>query len=317
MDTRIRLTTLIATIACLLGVLAPARAQSPVGLESLQIALWPEFDREGVLVLVDGALQADTTLPATVTLTLPAEPFAVAEQAPDGSLLNAQYTTAASGQGFAVTLTLSQPSFRVEYYDPGLVREGDLRSYDFAWPTPFSVEKATVRVQAPFGATDMTLSPEFGAPTPGEYGLSYYGLNLGAVEAGDTISATLRYAKTGSALTVDQVDTGSTSSSAEPTAQAVAGAAPVTDYTPWLLSAVVVLVAAGLIAIVWARGRSDTTAPRSSHSNRRTRRPARSSSAPPAAPVAPATRRKFCSQCGEAIAAEDRFCRRCGAAVKA
>ena len=318
----IRAVALIVLLSGLLAVQPIARAQTPVGLASLQIAFWPEFDRDGVLVLVDGALSPDTALPATVTFTLPVEPFAVAEQATDGSLVNAQYTTAPAGQAFAVTLTLQQPNFRVEYYDPALTRDGDVRSYAYSWQTPFSAGAVALRVQLPAGATDLKLGPEFGSPAPGEFGLSYYGQNLGAVAAGDTISTSFSYTKSGSALTVDQIDTGSTGSSAQPTVEVVSTTTPAPDYTPWLASAAVALVAILLIAIVWLRGRQEIEEPRSSH--RRTRRAGRATvetTRPTAVGPAPRSEatgapRQFCTQCGEPVAGDDRFCRRCGAPVK-
>lgn len=317
-----RFATLVALLGGLLIGLPVARAQTPVGLASLQVAFWPEFDQESVLVLIDGALLPDTTLPATVTLTLPVEPLAVAEQATDGSLVNAQYTTTPAGQAFAVTLTLQQPNFRVEYYDPALTRNGDVRTYAYSWQVPVSIGAATFRVQQPAGATDLKLPTEFGSPTPGEFGLSYYGQNLGALGAGDTISTTFSYTKSGSALTVDQIDTGSTGSSAQPTVEVASVATPAPDYTPWLASAAVALVAIVLIVIIWLRGRQEPEEPRSSH--RRSRRVGRATvetTRPTAVGPAPRTeaagaQRQFCTQCGEPVAVDDRFCRRCGAPVK-
>lgn len=40
-------------------------------IDSLTIEFWPDYDRASVLVLLTGALPADTTLPATVTLPIP------------------------------------------------------------------------------------------------------------------------------------------------------------------------------------------------------------------------------------------------------
>ena len=317
-----RFATLVTLLGGLLIGLPVARAQTSASLASLQVAFWPEFDREGVLVLVDGALLPDTALPATVTLTLPVEPFAVAEQATDGSLVNAQYTTVPAGQDFAVTLTLQQPHFRVEYYDPALTRNGDVRTYTYTWLAPVSIGAASFRVQQPAGATDLKLTPEFGSPAPGEFGLSYYGQDLGAIEAGDTISTTFSYTKSGSALTVDQIDTGSTGSSAQPTVEVVSTTTSAPDYTPWLASAAVALVAIVLIVIVWQRSRQETEEPRSSHRrSRRTGRATVETTRPTAVGPAPRTeasgaQRQFCTQCGEPVAGDDRFCRRCGAPVK-
>ena len=47
-------------------------AQTPVSvIDSLDIEIWPDYDRASVLVLLTGALPGDTRLPASVTLPLP------------------------------------------------------------------------------------------------------------------------------------------------------------------------------------------------------------------------------------------------------
>jgi len=120
-----------------LGLFVPAvSAQTELRLATLEISLWPEFDRAGVLVLLDGTLPAGATLPATLTLRLPSEPFAVAEADSGGSLLNADFQTAADGDDVVVTITLQRSTFRVEYYDEALTVAGSARTYAFAWAAP-------------------------------------------------------------------------------------------------------------------------------------------------------------------------------------
>ena len=61
-----------------------ARAQTEPRLSLLDIAVWPEFDRPLVLVIIQAELSADTTLPAPLTLRIPAiagQPYAVAPAA--------------------------------------------------------------------------------------------------------------------------------------------------------------------------------------------------------------------------------------------
>src|SRR5216684_8246734 len=47
---------------------APARAQQSVGLASLEIALWPEFDKPSVLVIMNGQVAAGVVLPASLSI---------------------------------------------------------------------------------------------------------------------------------------------------------------------------------------------------------------------------------------------------------
>ena len=70
-------------------------------LASLNIEIWPEYDRPAALVILRGALAESVKLPAAVTLRLPAAsggPGAVAySKAADGNLLNLKYESAKSG----------------------------------------------------------------------------------------------------------------------------------------------------------------------------------------------------------------------------
>ena len=68
-------------MALLALTLLPAFAAGPSGggaplrnprLESMQIEVWPEFDRPAALVILRGALAADVKLPADVTLHIAA-----------------------------------------------------------------------------------------------------------------------------------------------------------------------------------------------------------------------------------------------------
>ncbi len=315
MHARIRTFSLIALLGCFLGGLSPARAQAPVQLESLQIALWPEFDRAGVLVLMDGVLDPDTSLPAELTLQLPVEPSAVAELAPDGSLMNAQFVTTAAAQGYTVKLSLQQPSFRVEYYDPSLTVTGAARTYAYAWQAPVAIGSASLRVQQPAGATDLTLTPDFGASAVGEYGLSYYQLSLGALAPNAPLAATLSYNKTGTSLTIDQVDTAPASAPVATLATSPT-AAPVVDNNSLALAAAVAAAALAIVAgYLLIRGRRSAQPARSTV--RRSRRPARAQTASPSTAAVAAAPRKFCTQCGQPVSGDDRFCRSCGAPVQA
>lgn len=305
-----RLTRPLVT-ALLLGLLVvPFPVQAQTTLTSLAIELWPEFDRPNVLVLITGELAPATPLPATLTLQIPAEPFAVAERAPDGSLLNAEYVTANVGNEVAVTLTLQQPTFRLEYYDATLNLSGDARQYNFQWLAPVAANTASIRVQTPAQASGMQVLPNFSGAAVGEYGLNYYSAQLGAISVGQALTAQVSYSKSGSTLTVDEINV------AQPQAAPAAVVAPTAtpDYTLWIVGGVI-LVSVGLIvgAVWFSRHPSSTIRMPAKH--QRSRKPAPSVSKVHSANGA--TAQRFCTQCGQALTPADRFCRHCGVPVKA
>jgi hypothetical protein len=289
---------------------APLAVTAQTSLASLEIQLWPEFDKPSVLVLITGELAADTPLPATVTLQIPAEPFAVAERAPDSSLFNAEYVTASVGSEVAVTLTLQQPVFRLEYYDATLNFSGEARQYNFQWLAPVAANTASIRVQTPAQATGMQVQPSFGAASLGEYGLNYYTAQLGAISVGQALTAQVSYSKSGSALTVDEINV------AQPEAAPASVITPTAaqDYTLWIVSGII-LASVGLIAgAVWfSRRERPAPAPAKHH---RARKPTPNVSKIRSANGATA-HQQFCTQCGQPLNATDRFCRHCGVPVKA
>ena len=70
---------IIILIAC--TPLLPALAQSEVKLSSMEVDLWPEYDRPNVLVIYRITLPPTTTLPVDLSFRIPAaagEPSAVA-----------------------------------------------------------------------------------------------------------------------------------------------------------------------------------------------------------------------------------------------
>ena len=88
-------------------------AQSPAPLEILNIALWPEYDRPEVLVIVRGQVVEEMPLPAPLSFNLPAtvpalNAVAYLDEA-QGTLLNMpdyELTEGADGQ----VLSFSTPS---------------------------------------------------------------------------------------------------------------------------------------------------------------------------------------------------------------
>lgn len=303
-----RLTRSLVTVLLFGLFVAPFRVQAQTTLTSLTIELWPEFDRPSVLVLITGELAPDTPLPATVILQIPAEPFAVAERSPDGSLLNAEYVTANVSNEVAVTLTLQQPVFRLEYYDAALNMSGDARQYNFQWLAPIAANAASIRVQTPAQASSMQVQPNFSGAAMGEYGLNYYTAQLGAISVGQALTAQVSYAKTGSALTVDEINL------AQPQAAPANVITPTAsqDYTLWIVGGVILTSVLLIGGAVWfSRRERPAPAPAKHH---RARKPTPNISKFRSANGA--TAQRFCTQCGQALTSVDRFCRHCGVPVK-
>lgn len=276
-------------------------------LATLEIAIWPEFDRPAALVILRAEIAGDVDLPAAVSLRIPASsggPAALAYAASaDGQLLNLGYQRS-DAQDF-ITLTFSTPErfFQVEFYDPIAVGTTD-RSYTYTWSGELAVDKLSVELQEPATATGLSVQPDLGAGQVRADGLTYRQADLGAFDAGQTLTIDVDYQKTESRTSAEILGL-ETRAPTEAAGTDSDGGMPV-----WLL---VLLVLAALVAcvsgIVLWRWRTLQAV----SSGRRASRTA------PKREQAAGQRESgvnFCPQCGVALRSRDRFCPECGAAVR-
>lgn len=281
------------------------RAQSEIRLARMEVALWPEYDEPSMLVLYKAALPAEVTLPVELTFRIPVaagEPHAVALQQPGGTLMTATYTRQVSGDWALITFTATSPQVWLEYYDPGLNKEGRQRQFEYQWPGDYAVDSFLIEVQQPTGSTDLRVSPVTVTSNQGQDGLLYHTADVGSFEAGEPFTISVEYQKEGDALSADDLE--------------VLPSAPLTTddsgrfnprtLLPWALGFLGLLLLAGGGWWFWRTSREEAPA------RERGRRRAPSKTVDSAAPGDGI----YCHQCGKRAAAGDRFCRSCGARLR-
>lgn len=283
------------------------QAQTAVTLESLEVELWPDYDREAVLVLLTGTLPASTPLPATLSFPLPdgADFNVVARITPENVMTDQGMTPVVSDN--QVTFVLTESRFRVEYYQPYSASDSQ-RAFSFTWQSDIAVEQFSVTIQQPVAATNMTVVPIPISVGQGQDGLTYHVLPGQSVATGDSYSVEVGYTMSTPRLT----QSFSNSGEELPLLEAV----PVTESGfDWQL---LIVVLGGLMLVgtaVWYAVSQQAASKRRSAkpSPMRTRQAAQKtavSSSKPAGKV------KFCHQCGQSLESKDKFCRSCGTAVK-
>lgn len=293
-----QLFTLLTLLFALLLV-SPGYAQTAAPtVDSLQIELWPDYDRTAVLVLFTGTLASDTPLPATVTLPLPigAEVNAVARITADGTLTDdIQSSTSVD----AVTFTTPDLRFRVEYYQPYTV-ESTQHSFTFDWLANFAVNELTLSIQQPTAATNLQTEPPATAQN-GRDGFTYHVLPSQAVPANQPYQTTLRYTMATPKLSVDNLPD-------VPNLLEVATVESVTTSSPSIVSQLdwpLIIAGVGslliIIAVTWQL--ATYRAQRQTIQQRVTRHHQPAS-----------TQARFCRQCGKPLKQNDKFCRSCGTA---
>jgi hypothetical protein len=275
-------------------------------IEQLHIAIWPEYDRPGVLVVYRFRLASDTQLPAMVTLPIPAsvgEPTAVAWQGPDGRLLVARSTHWVEGDRALVSVEMKSLNGQLEFYDDLNVLE-QARSYSFSWPGGVELGALAFEVQQPLGAGNLVLSPPADRRVRGSDGMTYAWIDHGPQSAAATPIVTLKYDKATPGLSVGERQAAVPADPVPPPPLPVASDDDASAL-PWLLGGLaVVLLAFGAGRYLWPAGDSEKPA-------------ADASDGPPPAPRetkgGPAA---FCSNCGAKLDAGGKFCASCGAQLR-
>jgi hypothetical protein len=295
-----------------LALAARTRAQTSASFSSMEVDLWPEYDKPGVLVIYRITLSPDTTLPAELTIPIPAsagEPSAVAARQVDGTLINMAYTKQASGQWTNIHFTATMLDIQIEYYDTSLMKEGPARHFEYMWPGGYAVAALSIQVQQPLSSTEMRISPNLGTGAAGKDGLTYYTAQVGSLTTTQTFKITTDYQKSSDTLSAEKLQV-------QPTV-------PLTDATPGRVQlfsgtatslVVIGLILIGVVLIAgggywyWQSGRiMATPAP-----GRRQAREIREET--PA--EEPSGEVIYCHQCGNRAGPSDRFCRVCGVRLR-
>jgi hypothetical protein len=297
----------LAGLAGLVG-LGVAHAPQAVALSSLEVDLWPEYDRPGVLVIYRATLAPGVDLPGVVELRIPAAagaPNAVAERRADGRLVSLTYGREVEGEWAKLTFTASFPVVQIEYYDPRLERDGAERSFTFTYAGDHQVGGISFSVQQPDLAQELSTVPASTRIATGADGLTYHSLALPGTDAGEVVELKVVYEKVSDRLSVETIIR-------PPPPPPPAAAAGGTRPSPLVIAIALVAVAAmiGLLLFLRRSPRAASVVV-----------PGPAAKIPPAdAPGRsgrgegePLRTAAFCTGCGARAGSRDRFCHACGA----
>ncbi len=269
-------------------------AQNPVSvIDSLDIEIWPDYDRASVLVLLTGALPGDTRFPASVTLPLPkaAQLNAVARIDGKDGIMKDDIVSSINSAGLLTFIT-PDLRFRVEYYLPYVVDKIQ-RSFDYTWLAGVTVNNLQLRVQRPTWANTFNTEPAAANIVRGGDGFDYHIFPTRAVPAGKPFPLHVDYKMTTAQLSVTSLPRQNTS----PQTSAIASESSTGFSINWALAAIVTGSLIIIAALIWQfssrrpspdiRGQNDSRALRQSRAG-------------------------FCRNCGEPVEEGDRFCSGCG-----
>jgi hypothetical protein len=302
----------------MMGAPFTAAGQTPVRLQQLEVAFWPEYDREDVLVIQRGLLAEEVQLPVTIRFQVPKSMTHLGGTAgidESGAFRYFQPSVVDQGEYIEVTYTTPYRTFQFEYYDGQLQIEGDTRTYSPTIVVPYEVAFLVLEAQEPTGSEAYTTEPP-GTQTADPLGsnLAVRRLELGAAQGNDAVTWNISYTKSDDRL------------SAEVLGLPTPGVSTFEDASPsggdglqtGLIIAVVVLAILFMGALGYVLGTRRQAAavpppPPPRRGKRKKPRPRPSRKAGPKRPKAQAaSQQAFCHECGNALAANDLFCASCG-----
>lgn len=310
---------LLTLLFCLVILAGPALAQdtpsseSAPALSSLELALWPEFDRPEVLVIYRGLFAPDTPLPVPVEIRIPARvgaPTAVAYVGEGGQRFNQEHTTRVEGDQLIVSFELDAQGFQLEYYDDLPVDPTGQRSYTYSYVADYPTAVLSLEFQVPPTAEGFALDPAADSVTQQGDGLTYHLVQVEALQAGDAQSWDLFYQKDNEDLTVSAFAQPETSAPAAPPPEANTDNSTVLIF----LIAFVALVGVGAGAFWLGRRTLPDVEPSPPPPKRRQRRGSGRGPQPPISTTGQQT--VFCYKCGAHLRQDSEFCHKCGAAVR-
>jgi hypothetical protein len=298
---------LVFALLAIFWLPVPAKAQSAVSFSSVDVSVWPEYDTPAVLVIYKIALASQTAFPVEITLRLPAtvqKPYTVAVGKTPATVANqgVEYKFAPAAEFATLTIKVTDPYIQMEYYDPGLVKNGAQRQYVYEWLGDFPVNDFRFELREPLQSTNLKIDPLLT-----DLGLNEEGFHLGefkrtGLKVGQKLAFTFSYQR--------ETDLPSTSfipvQASGSLDQNVPGQSSLISSLPWILGGlgIVLLFIAGWV--YWVSGRTGRAL---SRSRKRHASAANEESGDGEEQV-------HCAQCGKRAQPGDRFCRACGTRIR-
>ncbi len=281
----------------------PVFAQTTPTIESIDVNIWPEFDRVGVLIIYQITLSPTVPLPASVSFRIPISvntPIRLLVRDRDGLLYNLPYTSEMQGDWIQIRFTAPRRLLQLEYSDPDLKVNDQKREFKYVWPGDYPVKQMILHVLRPLHATQITFMPGMGPGDLDSDGNEIFSRIVGQVPAGVTVTLNTIYEKWDSALLAS---TPMPVYPAEPVTPRTAGRLS-RDIIGWLLGILGGLLIAGGVIWFWRSGRALPDM-RRIHNDVAVKKESKPQPERPEEAI-------YCRQCGRRASHGDAFCRTCG-----
>lgn len=179
------------------GCYTHVSAQPETPLENVKISLIPEFNRPCIRVIYEIRLPDELSFPQTLTLYVPADAqiLTVANVDQEGQSKDLTVDVTQTGNLKRIRFRTSLPRIRMEYDDPNLIKQGELRTFVFQWQSDHPVQTLSVTVRQPMGASQIFMDPPLFETVSTVDEFKFYMAEIGAIPADDVLLLTLNYTK--------------------------------------------------------------------------------------------------------------------------
>ncbi len=272
----------------LLAGFLSAQSAGDTPFEDFIIAVWPEYDNPGILVIYTGTVKSDR-LPLPLELRVPHETTVVMEVGQSDTVSDLRPVDLVQRNGAQwVDLTVVRSSFQIEYYfNPFDASESRQAKITLQLNQPLA--DYHIAIQHPLAAQGFTFSEKEVEAFSDDHGLTYSRTHLPSLAAGSAKEIAFSYRNPSGRLSVAllQEMLGGDASSAPP---ASGGRDKISRYRlpTYEPMAVLGLLAVAVGFLFWRSNSKQAT------------------------PLAGGVHEKFCSQCGVAVKKSDGFCSGCG-----
>jgi hypothetical protein len=124
----------------------------------------------------------------------------------DGMLYDLEYTVIPDGDWNRIEFVTSSQDLQLEFYKPYFEKSKVTRGFFFSWISDYPIQDLSISIQQPRTATDMVIQPDAGTGTVNpDDGLTYYSLDHGSMEKGDSLTVRISYVKTNTDLSASTI----------------------------------------------------------------------------------------------------------------
>jgi hypothetical protein len=307
---RKRLFLLILILSTLLATVIPVQA-SELSISHLEIDIWPEYDQPSVLVIFHVSFSSTSSLPARVSLRIPAsagDPYSVAMKDLDGMMYDLEYSVIPDGNWNRIEFVTSSQDLQLEFYKPYFNKSKVSRGFFFSWISDYPIQDLSVSIQHPKTAVDMVIqpNPDRVIVNPND-GLTYYKIDYGSLEKGASLTVSLAYVKTNDELSasIGPVEPASPLPAQRTIWQSIESVLPsIWGNRNLMITAALLLCALFLFALLLLVVRGPVLTRPTRHKAERGNSKAKVASKE--------EKEIYCFQCGKKARPGDVFCRTCG-----